>query len=482
MVTRTAALAGVVLLLAFAGVAPETAAHRELLCPACERFWADEAALDARGNCFECGRPPVAVEVALRRWIWCGSESAWREEACPADARRACCTEHGVTALVVDPSRVPVSLEPFCPACARFAASGRETCRRCGRETVEAPLARPSWFWCRVDGRWSGSPCGRPLATACDELVVPDLPAVVPLPAVHPISHVNHADPELLVSTDWLAVHLDDPNLVVVHVGAPAGAAGRGTFEEGHVPFARPLDWTEIAVSRDGLPNEYPTAERLTESIRLLDIDYGDRVVLYDTGSGMEAARAFVAFEYVGLRPALLDGMWAKWIREGRDVSRAYTPVESSGFLPLLRPDVVIPRRLVQDYAWVSLERGGGAVLLDARPYENFVGLTPGEGIKRPGHIPGAMNIPWMSVFRSPENPVFRSELELRALFESKGARPGVRVIIYCRTGTEAGPVYVAARLLGLEPSLYDGSFIEWSATPGLPVASRFASHVESTR
>jgi thiosulfate/3-mercaptopyruvate sulfurtransferase len=286
---------------------------------------------------------------------------------------------------------------------------------------------------------------------------------------------VRAADPDILVSTDWLAVHLDDPNVIVVHVGfdpSRADVAGRPTYDEGHVPFARPLDWSEVAVNRDGLPNEYPTAERLTESIRLLDIDHGDRIVLYDTGAGMEAARAFVAFEYVGLKPSILDGHWKKWTREGRDVSRTYTPVESSGFLPLLRPDVVIARRLVEDFSWVARERGGGAILLDARPYENFVGLTPGAGIKRAGHIPGAMNLPWTAVLRSPEDPVFRGVEELLAIFHSKEARPGVKVVVYCRTGTEAGPVYVAARVIGLEPSLYDGSFIEWSAIPGLPVAS----------
>jgi thiosulfate/3-mercaptopyruvate sulfurtransferase len=169
--------------------------------------------------------------------------------------------------------------------------------------------------------------------------------------------------------------------------------------------------------------------------------------------------------------------MWKKWVREGRDVSTSCTGVESSGFMPALRPDVLVTRRLVEDFAWAGREQDGTALLLDARPYEEYVGLRPGEGIVRAGHIPGAMNLPWMSVFRAPGDPSFRPEEELRGLFEKEGAHPRLRLIVYCRTGTEAGPVYVAARILGLKVSLYDGSFIEWSATPGLPVANRSASY-----
>lgn len=275
--------------------------------------------------------------------------------------------------------------------------------------------------------------------------------------------------PGVLASTDWLAAHLDDPDVVVVHVGAG--------FAEGHIPFARPLLWTEIAVSRDGLPNELPTAERLTESVRNLGIEASSRVVLYDTRLGMEAARAFMAFEYVGLTPSLLDGHWAKWIAEGRDVSTARSPVEPSEFLAEPRPDVVASRRVVEDFAWTALEPGGDGVLLDARPFEEYIGREAGEGIVRAGHIPGARNLPWEAVYREGEGPRFRSEEELRGLFESKGARPGKRLIVYCRSGTEAGPVYAAARLLGLSVALYDGSFIEWSATPGLRVENSFASY-----
>jgi thiosulfate/3-mercaptopyruvate sulfurtransferase len=141
------------------------------------------------------------------------------------------------------------------------------------------------------------------------------------------------------------------------------------------------------------------------------------------------------------------------------------------------RPGVVVDRRMVEDFAWASIRPEGGVVLLDARPFEEYIGMRAGEGVPRPGYIPGARNLPWFSVYRSAAEPVFRPEAELRELFESKGARPGVRVIVYCRTGTEAGPVYVAARLLGLEASLYDGSFVEWSSTPGLPVGDRFASY-----
>lgn len=283
--------------------------------------------------------------------------------------------------------------------------------------------------------------------------------------------------PGVLVSTGWLAAHLDDMELRVIHVGFGRAPAVRSTFDDGHIPFAHPLEWSAVAMTRDGLPNELPPAAEMSDALRRIGVEARDRLVLYDTGSGLEAARAFVALEYLGLagRVSILDGQWKKWVLEGRDVSQVYSGVEPSAFVPLLRGDVLADRRAVEDLAWTGLEPAPTAVLLDARPREEYAGAVAGEGILRPGHLPGAMSLPWTTLLAGGDLPVFLPEAELRACFEAKGARPGRRVLAYCRSGVQASLVYVAARRLELPVSLYDGSYADWSLRSELPVESRWA-------
>jgi len=237
------------------------------------------------------------------------------------------------------------------------------------------------------------------------------------------------------------------------------------------------VEASAIAVTRDGLPDEFPPASEMAEAFRRLGIDVHSRVVIYDAGAGLDAARAFVALEYLGLpgQVSILDGQWKKWVREGRELSRAHMGVEPSGFIPQIRSDVLMDRRTVTDVVWTALEPLPTAVLLDARAQEEYAGVRPGKGIARPGHLPGAMSLPWTSTIASVDNPVFRPEAELRGLFESKGARPGRRIVTYCRTGAEGAHAYVVARSLGYAVSLYDGSYADWSRHPELPVETQFA-------
>ena len=276
------------------------------------------------------------------------------------------------------------------------------------------------------------------------------------------------SESEVFVTTDWLAAHIDDLNLVLVHAefdNDAVDATSRTTFASAHIPFAHPLEWRRVAAARDGLPNEFPPAAEMAEAFRRMGLDLDSRVVVYDTGSGLEAARAFVALEYLGMsgRVSLLDGHWKKWVREGRELSRCYSGVEPSAFVPRINADVLAERRAVADLVWTSMEPVPSAVLIDARPAEEYIGARAGKGITRPGHLPGAMSLPWMSTIVSPENPVLRPEAELRGMFEAKGARPGRRILAYCRTGVQASHTYAVARFLGYRVSLYDGSFADWS-------------------
>jgi thiosulfate/3-mercaptopyruvate sulfurtransferase len=290
----------------------------------------------------------------------------------------------------------------------------------------------------------------------------------------------HEPDSGLLVSTSWLEPRLGLPDLVVVHVGfglEASEARGRSDYLDGHLPEARFLAWGDVVEARRGLPHEMPSVESLVAAVRRLGIDENDRVILYDTGSGLEAARAFVTLEYLGMggRVALLDGHWKKWVAEGRSVSRMPAEFEISTFLPRLRPEVRVSLEAMQDFAWLSEQPGGAAVLVDARPEAEYLGQRAGKGVIRPGHIPGAVCLPWKNHLREGSLPVLRPEADLRALMESVGMRPGRTVVTYCRTGLESSHTYFVARRLGHDVRLYDGSFLEWSGQSDLPVESNWA-------
>lgn len=276
---------------------------------------------------------------------------------------------------------------------------------------------------------------------------------------------------ELLVSTDWLARHLENPEVVVVHV-----SRDRRAYDQGHVPGARFLSWQAVATTRNGVPNELPPFPDLVETARRLGITSRSRIVLYDDDGGLFAARAYVALDYLGLgdQAALLDGHLKKWKREGRPLSSEVPRVRPSNLIARPHPEVVLSMGVVRDL--VSLQRqyrDSSVAFVDARPPQAFSGSRPGEGVRRPGHIPGARNVPWTEHLVDPEdNPVLRPPEELLRLYQSAGVDPGDLVVPYCRTGGQASHAYFVLKYLGFRPRLYDGSFIEWSADLDNPVES----------
>jgi thiosulfate/3-mercaptopyruvate sulfurtransferase len=284
----------------------------------------------------------------------------------------------------------------------------------------------------------------------------------------------------VLVDPAWLNDHLEDGSVVVLHVDfgleAP-DARGRLEYLDGHVPGARLVPWHHLVAKRGLLPNEIPPVEDLLSLVRRLGILPEHRVVLYDTGSGLEAARAYVTLDYLGLGPqlSLLDGQWKRWWREGRPVSRLPAEVESSYLPARLRPEVLVDRQAVRDYSWLAGEPESRGALIDSRLEEEFWGERPGKGVDRPGHIPGAKNLAWPRLLVGETDPRFKEEAELRRLFEAAGAEPGRSIVLYCRTGVQASLLYVAAKHLGYgSVMLYDGSYLDWISVPDLPVVNKW--------
>jgi thiosulfate/3-mercaptopyruvate sulfurtransferase len=279
------------------------------------------------------------------------------------------------------------------------------------------------------------------LTTAC----------LVQVPRANPLPRW---DESLLVSADELARRLNDRRTVVVQVGRD-----RAEYERGHVPGAHFLPLSSLLVERDGVPNQLPDPETLRQALEGAGISDASRVVLYGDLDGLAAARAFFSLDYLGKTDAaLLDGGLAEWQRRGHTVSAEAPPAVRGSLTPRVREDVVV------DAEWVRARLADTTVArIDARPPAEFTGETPGAGIARPGHIPGAHNVFWRTALVSDEDPRLRSPEILHAPFTLAGAALGDTLVVYCRTGLQASHAYFVARYLRRPVVLYDGSFFDWS-------------------
>lgn len=275
---------------------------------------------------------------------------------------------------------------------------------------------------------------------------------------------------EMLVSTPWLAQHLNNPLVVVLHV-----ARERAHYDQGHIPGARFVAWNEITATRDGVPNELAPVADLQKLFERLGIGDQARIVLYSDNSGLSAARAYFTLDYLGHggRAALLDGGLEKWKAERRAISTSMVEPATARFTPRVRAHTVTNLDVVRDLSWTATNLASpSVVLIDARPVDEYTGTKPGEGVPRGGHIPGAANVFWMQNVVSRENPLMRSAAELRRLYEAAGAGRGDTVVTYCRTGGQASHAYFTLKYLGYDVVMYDGSFIEWSNREGTPVVT----------
>jgi thiosulfate/3-mercaptopyruvate sulfurtransferase len=274
---------------------------------------------------------------------------------------------------------------------------------------------------------------------------------------------------EMLVSTDWLAKHINDRDVFVIHV-----AGDRKHYDDGHLPGARFLSSKEILTTRNGVANELPAVADLQKVFEQVGMGDTGRIVIYGENSGLLAARVYFTLDYLGHgdRAALLDGGIEKWKAEKRMVETQPVKSEPVKFTPRPRPQIVAGLDAVRDLSRVatnahSLE-GASAAIVDARPEEQYIG----NQTQRSGHIPGAASVYWQDNLVSRENPVMKSLPELSKLYEAAGLRAGQKVVTYCNTGMQASHSYFTLKYLGYDVMMYDGSFSEWSKAEGAPVAT----------
>ncbi|MDB5673169.1 MAG: hypothetical protein JWM65_151 [Sphingomonas bacterium] len=264
------------------------------------------------------------------------------------------------------------------------------------------------------------------------------------------------------VATGWLAQHLRDPDLVLLHVGDEA------QYKAGHIPGARLIRLQDISTSQGGLSLEMLPADELRRRLQALGVTDRSHIVIYYGDDWVSpATRILFTLNAAGLGPRteLLDGGMRKWRKEGGAVTADATPTARPGALAAFQLHAPIV-----DAAFVRAHVGQpGYALIDARAPVFYNGLqqSGAHDHMRRGHIPGARNLPFDSVTN--DDLTLKTPAQLRAMFRDTGVRPGDRVIAYCHVGQQATAVVAAARAAGIDAMLYDGSFEDWT-TRNLPV------------
>ena len=263
--------------------------------------------------------------------------------------------------------------------------------------------------------------------------------------------------PGMLVSTEWLAKHLHDKNLVLLHVNWT-----NGSYRRGHIPGARFLWINALAKDTPERSTELPSVKEAEGVIRSLGINNDSRVVVYFEGQNMTlTTRMILTLSYFGLgdRVSLLDGGFEAWKKEGREVAKGMEPVKPGHFTPQLHPELEADVQWIQDHM-----KDPDVTIIDARARRFYDGSSGGD---HPGHIPGAVSIPFSSVADSTNKML--SVDALKEIFLNAGVKPGSKLVTYCHVGQQATLVYFAARLAGYDARVYDGSFEDW-ADRDLPV------------
>jgi thiosulfate/3-mercaptopyruvate sulfurtransferase len=273
--------------------------------------------------------------------------------------------------------------------------------------------------------------------------------------------------PGTVVSTEWLAAHLDDVRIVDGTWHMPQLQRDpRREFEEAHIPGAMFFDIDGIADRNTSLPHMLPSAAQFASQVGTLGISNADLVVVYDLRGVVSAARVWWTFRAMGHdRVAVLDGGLRKWRAEGRPVESGPAKAPSRRFRARLRRELVRGLQQVRRNIYSRAEQ-----TLDARSHGRFTGTEPEPraGL-RGGHIPGSLNLPYDMLYR-PDATLLPPE-GLREAFVAAGVDLGKPVVTTCGSGITASVLALGLHVVGHKKvAVYDGSWTEWAGHADTPV------------
>ena len=288
-----------------------------------------------------------------------------------------------------------------------------------------------------------------------------------PRPARSQTADARTADPGILVSADWVAAHLSDPHVVVLHADTR-----QQRFDEAHIPGARFLDMNGLMWEGDPpLGAQMRTPAAIDSTLEAVGVSDGQRIVLY-AANALMATRAWTTLDVMGLgdRASVLDGGLEAWKEDGHAVSAAEGenggPASNGGNGVAKGSLTLHPRSgVVVDSDWILQHLDDSSVtILDARAHDQYTGDESSGGELHRGHIPGAYSLPWEDFVEGRTLPRMHSRADLAALVRASGAADGSTVAVYCVTGMRASFDYFVSRLLGYDVKFYDGSWRDWGS------------------
>jgi thiosulfate/3-mercaptopyruvate sulfurtransferase len=282
----------------------------------------------------------------------------------------------------------------------------------------------------------------------------------------------GYANPASLVSTDWVAEHLNDPKVRLIEVDVDTTA-----YDQGHIPGAVGVNWSTQLT--DQIRRDIPSKEAWERLLSQAGVAPDTKIVFYGDNNNWFAAYAYwVAKMYGHQDVTLMNGGRKKWELEGRPLTTDKPQVQPSQYRA---KDLDLTYRALMQDVRPFVGAPAGKALVDVRSpaeYNGEIIAPPGlpETAQRCGHIPGAQNIPWGQAAN--EDGTFKSPEELRQLYGGKGITPDKEVVAYCRIGERSSHTwFVLKELLGY-PNVrnYDGSWTEWGSVIGAPIENPAAA------
>jgi thiosulfate/3-mercaptopyruvate sulfurtransferase len=267
-----------------------------------------------------------------------------------------------------------------------------------------------------------------------------------------------------LVPVEWLANHLSDSSLVILEIGEEDG------YKHSHIPGAQFLNYDSISAPMEtgnGLTLELPPMDDLVSVFEGLGVSNRSHIILYFRSDWVaQTTRVYWTLDYMGLgdNTSVLDGGYPAWRGANKPITAEVKSSLAGTIVAHPRPEIVT------DAAWVSTHLNHPHTdIIDARANIYYTG-EKGDGTPRKGHIPGASNIPYTSLFTDTDH--FKSKEALEQMFRDTGVKPGDLVVSYCHIGQRATVIYFAAKYLGYDARMYDGSWEDWSRREDLPIVA----------